>query len=385
MKSFFLHLIILLGAISALSACSDNLDFPEAEGNVAIVYWMGDNSLSSNAQEDIDELVRGKDNIPVNSKIIIYADMINTNPVIYQLDAQNGLQIWKEFTKEQDCTDSLTMLNNLREIVKAFPAKNYGLTFGAHGTGMGIKQRRALGPDQSNKENWMNVPTLRGVLEHLPHMKYVFFDVCFMQSIEVVYELRKVTDWVIGSPAEIPASGAPYSIITEELCKGNIEGIVEKYSNYYPIGSYSGVVLSATKCSETELGNLAGNTRQYIEKIFANRQTISTSDIRAIQKYSSDFSSYTYCLDINSAMARILPNGDYNQWKESFEKAVPIRNAKEGRWYARACDNATIYDEEHFGGISMYIPLDSDEGNKRNAELKHYQWYKAAGWNKTGW
>ena len=33
----------------------------------------------------------------------------------------------------------------------------------------------------------------------------------------------------------------------------------------------------------------------------------------------------------------------------------------------------------------MYIPLDSNEGERKNPELRHYQWYKAAGWNRTGW
>ena len=383
MKLKFIHLFIFIGTIWALSACSDSMEFPEGDGNVAIVYWMGDNSLSDNAQKDIEELMRGRENIPADSKIIIYADKADMKPVIYQLDAMNGLQIWKELPKEQDCTDSLTMLKNLRDIIMAFPAKKYGLIIGAHGTGMQITRRRALGPDQSNRENWMNIPTLRGVLEHLPHMSYIFFDVCFMQGIEVAYELRNVTDWVISSPAEIPAPGAPYHLMTAELCNGDINGIVEKYSNYYPVGNYTGVVLSAAKCSE--LQTLALSTRQYLEQRFANRQTITEDDIRAIQRYSSEFASYTYCLDMNSAMARILQEEDYLQWLESFNRAMPIRNARNDRWFARFCDKPVIYDKEHFGGISMYIPLDSNEGERKNPELRHYQWYKAAGWNRTGW
>lgn len=383
MKLKILHLFIFIGTIWALSACSDSMEFPEGDGNVAIVYWMGDNTLSDNAQADIEELVRGKENIPADSKIIIYVDKTDQKPVIYQLDAQNGLQIWKELSREQDCTDSLTILTNLRDIVMAFPAKKYGLTLAAHGTGMGIMRRRALGPDQSNRENWMNIPTLRGVLERLPHMSYVFFDACFMQGIETAYELRTVTDWVIGSPAEIPAPGAPYQTMTAELCNGDINGIVEKYSSYYPAGIYTGVVLSAVRCSE--LPNLAMSTRQYLEQKFASRQTVTIDDIKAIQRYSSEFSSYTYCMDMNSIMARILQEEDYLQWLESFNRAVPVRIAKEGRWFARFCDKPSIYDKEHFGGISMYIPMDGNEGAAKNAELKHYQWYKAAGWNRTGW
>lgn len=388
MKLKLLYLFIYIGTVFAFSACSDNLEFPDDSDtyeSVAIVYWMGDNGLSSNAQKDINELVQGKDSIPADSKIIIYADMRNTNPVIYQLDAQNGLQIWKEFTKEQDCTDSLTMLNNLREIVNAFPAKNYGLTFGAHGSGWVWRQRRALGPDYSHSDKYLNIPTLRGILEKLPHFSYIFFDVCFMQCIEVAHELRKQTDWIIGSPAEIPAPGAPFHLITKALCECNPSGIIDGYNDYYPVGNYTGTLLSAVDCSKLE--NLAASTSQYIKSYFADRHTIGNGITQDIQRYSTTFSdNYTYYYDMSSAMHKILSEEEYNEWFGAFEMAVPIRKYNTGEWYSPSiCNYPYLYDDEHFGGISMYIPKDGADGNQKNAELQHYQWYKDAGWDQTGW
>ena len=390
MKLKLLYLFIYIGTVLGFSACSDDGPLGPDGGtyeSVAIMYWMGDNSLSAWAEDDINELVQGKDNIPANSKIIIYADEANAFPVIYQLDAENGLQVWKQYTQEEDCTDSLTLLNNLKTIVKNFPAKSYGLTFGAHGSGWVWRQRRALGPDNSHSGNYLNVPTLRGVLEHLPHFSYVFFDVCFMQCIEVAYELRDVTDWVIGSPAEIPNPGAPYHIIEEAMCKGDALGIVEGYGNYYPVTYkgvyYNGALISAAKCSE--LDNLATTTANYIKNVFDNRQTISYNETWSIQKYSSEFSSYTFCYDMNSAMYNILSTEEYNLWVEGFNIAVPMRKANSGQWKAGHCNNPTIYDPDHFGGISMYIPQDGSNGNIKNAELQYYQWYKDAGWDQTGW
>ena len=388
MKLKLLYLFIYIGTVFAFSACSDNLEFPDDSDtyeSVAIVYWMGDNSLSSYAEKDIEELVQGKEGIPANSKIVIYVDKANAFPVIYQLDAENGLQVWKEYTEEEDCTDSLTLLKNLRTIVKNFPANNYGLTFGSHGSGWVWRQRRALGPDNSHSGNYLNIPTLRGVLEQLPHLNYVFFDVCFMQCIEVAYELRNVTDWVIGSPAEIPKPGAPYNTITKALCKGDVYGIVEDYNSAYPTDRFKGIILSAVKCNEME--HLAAATRTYVSSFFSNRQTITNSEGMEIQKYSSlgYFSTYTCCYDMNSAMHHILDAEDYEAWFEKFDKAVPIREPNSGSWTAGYCDDPTIYDPDHFGGISMYIPKDGADGNQKNAELQHYQWYKDAGWDQTGW
>lgn len=394
MKLKILYLIIFIGTIFSFFACSDSIEFPDEPDiyeSVAIVYWMGDNSLSSYAENDIEELKQGKNNIPTDCKIVIYADKINSFPVIYHLDAKNGLQVWKQFTQEEDCTDSLTLLNNLKSIVQRFPAKKYGLTFGSHGSGWVWQQRRALGPDYSHSDNYLNIPTLRGILEKLPHFSYIFFDVCFMQSIEVAYELRNETDWIIGSPAEIPSAGAPYHLITEALCNGDVFSIVENYDNYYPIGSYKGVLLSALDCSK--LDNFSTTTGMYIEKAFSDRQTISPLLAQEIQKYSTLFSYYTYCYDMNSAMSKILPPEDYESWINSFNEVVPLRKPNIGSWTTSfniktssyICNNPNIYDLEHFGGISMYFPKDDYEGNIMNTELQHYQWYKAVGWDKTGW
>lgn len=388
MKARFTHLIIFIWTILAFSACTDSIEIPdEPEESVAIIYWMGDNNLTSWAEDDIAELVKGKDNIPANSRIVIYVDKASSKPAIYQLDAKNGLKLWKQFKEEQDCTDSLTLLTNLRDIIQNFPARKYGLTFGAHGSGMVMKQRRALGPDNSPSINYLNIPTLKGVLEQLPHLSYIFFDVCFMQSIEVAYELRNQADWIIGSPAEIPNPGAPYHIIEKDLCTGNVQGIVSGYDGYYPLSyngvDYKGTLLSAVDCSQ--LTNLVNSTRQHIENTFANRQTLESNMTQEIQKYSSEFSSYTYCYDMNSAMHKILSEDDYNNWAEAFKKAVPIREYNIGRWTAGHCSNPNIYDQDHFGGITMYIPQEGTEGEIKNKDLRDYQWYKDAGWDQTGW
>ena len=113
MKSKLLHIIVLVGICLTFFSCSDDTEpEPKHYENVAIIYWMGDNSLSSWAEADIKELVAGKDDIPDSSTIIIYVDLANTTPIIYQLDRKEGLKVWKQYTVEEDCTDSLTLLNN---------------------------------------------------------------------------------------------------------------------------------------------------------------------------------------------------------------------------------------------------------------------------------
>lgn len=48
-------------------------------------------------------------------------------------------------------------------------------------------------------------------------MEYILFDDCYMSSIEVAYELKDVTKYLIGSTSEMMAYGMPYAAIGEYL------------------------------------------------------------------------------------------------------------------------------------------------------------------------
>ncbi len=351
--------------------------------NTAIVYMIGEEpDLGDALESDIQEMVNGKDDIPDNSRIVVYIDKANSTPVIYQIDAKHGKRTWKTFETDEDCTDSLTMLRNLKHIVEYFPARHYGLTVSAHGTGWLFKnrmRRKAIGYDTTNGTKWLNIPTLRGVLEQLPHTRYVLFDVCFMQTVEVAYELRNVTDWIIGGPAEIPGTGAPFHLITRAMANGDVDGIVDRYGSYYPDGVYLGVLLSAVKCDEME--KLAEATRQYVTEKFAGRSYAEQTYY--VQKYSSYPSAYTYCYDMNSLMYNIINEEEYTAWAEVFRQAVPLRNMGKGRWTAGFCGRNEVYDAEHYGGITMFVPESYTEG--KMDDMRKLQWYEAVGWDTTGW
>lgn len=57
----------------------------------------------------------------------------------------------------------------------------------------------------------MNIPDFHDVLlSSFPRpLKFILFDSCSMQAVEVAYELRDCAEYFIGSPTEIPGPGAP--------------------------------------------------------------------------------------------------------------------------------------------------------------------------------
>ena len=399
MKQWFLYIIILYN-VFLLSGCHDNLELPidptpqpraEAERTV-ILYMAADNTLYSAVRKDTAEMVLGKDQIPEDVNFFIYMDD-KSLPAVYELSAKGGLQLWKRYEEEQCSTDSLTMLSVLREIEQMFPARHYGLSMWSHATGWAPERngvrRNTFGKDESSGTasadlpDEMEIPVLRGVLAQLPRFDYIFFDACFMQCIEVAYELRDVTDWMVGSPAEIPGPGAPYDKIMSALCSADVYGIVRGYDSGYPLSPYTGVLLSVIDC--TKLDALAEATGRLLTPSFMERAEPSTL---GFQPYSTTISKYTYCFDMRTTMRRLLSDEDYTAWMEVFDEAVPLRTLSDTHtWYANTSTVSRVYDPGCYGGVSMFVPLETYDlnGCGWNNDFRRTAWYAATGWEQTGW
>ena len=87
-------------------------------------------------------------------------------------------------------------------------------------------------------------------------MEYILFDDCYMSSIEVAYELRNVTDYLIASASEIMAYGMPYAVIGEYLLDdSDFQAVCDGFYDFYSTYSMPYGTLAVTVCAELE--NLA--------------------------------------------------------------------------------------------------------------------------------
>lgn len=66
-------------------------------------------------------------------------------------------------------------------------------------------------------------------------MQYIMFDDCYMSTIEVAYDLREVTHYLIGCTSEIMAYGMPYNKMWKELSSisPNYQQITDIFYNFY--------------------------------------------------------------------------------------------------------------------------------------------------------
>lgn len=93
------------------------------------------------------------------------------------------------------------------------------------------------------------------------HTEYILFDACYMSSVEVAYELKDVTHYLIASPTEVISYGFPYITMGKHLLgtpnyKGIADSFISFYSSYYlPYGT-----VAVTDC--TQLDDLAAIAQQ---------------------------------------------------------------------------------------------------------------------------
>lgn len=371
--------IVFLSVLAV--ACHDDIKLPPATlKHVVVVYMMAENSLSSPyATNDLNEMRQAAPVIPDSCALVVYIDEARSDqqPRIIMFD-RNGEHLVYQYRNDPISTDSTTMQQVLSIVKANYPAEHYGLVMWSHGTGWLPQQKapkRTIGIDNGNNTylntgTEMEVTTLANILRNSGcKWDYVMFDACFMQCVEVAYELRDVVDWCIGSPAEIPGNGAPYHSIIGELFldSDNAWQIARKYYEYYEFNK--GLVISAIKTDEME--QLAEVTAPLLATL------PQYPDTEGVQIYVIDgrepawFPNYH---DMGSAMNHWLSTDDYTTWLTALKRAVPYSYATT-RWDTsfRVWYTPNLTDPDHVACVSMYIP---SENNQHNEHYTSTSWYK---------
>lgn len=399
--------------VTLLASCSDGDEvLPMPAGlprqqlkQTVIVYMAGENTLASFTASDSLEIAAALPMIDDSSRVVVYIDDARSSRICAGTNT-TPLQTVYTFPDNVCSTDSTQMDAVLSHIFTTYPAEHYVMVLWSHASGWVFQhaaakvRRNSFGIDNSRRSSLnsglqMDIPTLAGVLSHHPHLDYIFFDACFMQCVEVAYELRHVADYVAGSPAEIPGDGAPYDLMIPQMARPDasaeeqLQDALNAYSAYYGSGpgykTYHGVELSAIRTAM--LPQLAEATRQHVTTLFGERTTANTTDV---QRYcpSANSTTYTEFFDMQHTMYTLLPESDYDSWEQAYEQAVPIK-VLTPQWYTALVGFdgkfCSIIDEAHTGAVSMFVPNDVYAARRWTDSYKQLQWAIDTDFDSTGW
>jgi hypothetical protein len=392
--------------MTAKSSETMNFNQYAAAERTVLVYLAGKNNLSQLLQTNLEQMKAGSRRIGNNTLLVfVRRDIQGEKPWLARIsngeltDSVSLDDMGIGTSNIQACNPEL-MEQVLRYAYSHYPASDYGLVLGGHSTGWLIEQEpsntRAFGVDNgdgytysSKNKRWINVPTIARVLEHVPHLKFIFADCCNFMCLETMYELRHATDYIIGSPAEIPAEGAPYEQIIPSLFEKNT--FYSSIIDIYHRTRNGEVPLSAVKTSAMD--QLASATRYALDIVQAKNGN-GYADTQGLIHYGYSASSidfhqeYNLFYDAGDFFRSQLSESDYRLWKQALDEAV-VEKRFTKQWRTCMTWRYTYSDfemtEERYHGVSMYIPQDpnTEYGQyyaQNNEDIKQLKWYQSVGW-----
>ena len=395
---------MLVGCLSLFlfSACEKE-DGPSVGPveRVVLMYIAGDNSLSEKypfPTKDLDEVREGMKQVPASFLYFAYVDTNSDGSRLLKFRNVGGT-VREEVVKEYGDRNSVGMTET-QEVFNdvfgnpAYQADSYGLIYWSHGDGWipyPLPSNRWIGQDTGNGDNRMNLSELKEILATAPHLDFLMFDACFMQSIEVAYELRDYADYIIASPTETPGPGAPYDAIMPYLAQAGASvsmanAYFEAYNVLYDDGkgiSNANWTGGASICAlrTAKLESLAVLTAQLLPEAEADVDALRRTVFDYDQRDPDDwFESHIGYYDWAQLMQALLDEADYATWRQAYDEAVAYWNTTPENYSGIYVG---MFSMQGTNGVTHYIP--ESVASPRAEAYRSLEWYGAAGLSKLGW
>ncbi|SBW06504.1 clostripain-related cysteine peptidase [uncultured Dysgonomonas sp.] len=365
-SKIFKSAIIILTAILSVSCIYDE-DMPPAN-RIILVYLGGDNSLSDEVYEKIEAIRLGwnKDN---EGKLLIYSDPSDASPQLIEIcTCHKGNPIIEiiHTYEEENSADSKVFGHIINEVKVMYPAPSYGLILFSHASGW-LPQETLKNPKSVLNDNKQEMD-ITDFANAIPDscFDFIIFEACFMAGIEVAYELKDKTDYILASSAEIVSPG--FTEIYKQSAidylfesSANLKGFAQSAFNYF--SSQSGFLNSATlsiiKTSELDaLGNI-------VKKSY---NTDKTFDIGTIQH----FDRYTYHLffDFEDYFSSYLETEIQRlELSEAINSCIIYKAAT-----PLFMDGYNGFEIKRHSGLTTYI--EQEQFPYLNTEYQKLKWYR---------
>lgn len=387
-------------ATCSFFACSKEDDAPViippyAESRTVMMYMVAENSLNENVDADVREILLGMDNdtLKAGDRLVIYVDDVSL-PRIYVVDKNtkatklSELDPVKKYEEDMNSSSAQQLATFIDYAMLHYPADSYGLVMWSHASGWipssyAGDRRKSFGVDngRNSSSNYlsghqMNIDDMADALDNVLQGKtldFIFFDACLMQNIEVAYELRHATKYVIAPPSEILSSGANYKMMVTAMMRENdyVDQMLSAYYQAY-VNTFYGVVISAIKTEG--LDELAAKTRTIVAAHKSEMLGLDTSSLQNYFLYPTWSSSIPDFLDMQGIMLKILDDAEFAQWKDLTSTMITCKHA--GKWYSQHPRKTLPIDDNQCCGVTMFIPFEK-YGSSFNEDYLNTSWAKA--------
>lgn len=384
-RLFILSIVIPL----ILSACHKSSAEEEQENaKTVFVYMPYSNNLTEEFKTNLSDFESAINQIGglTGRRVIVFFANSKSSANMFEIIYNAGKcsrDTLKAYTAI-DCTQESGLASIIADIKSFAPAEKYSMIIGGHGMGWlpvgtspsrtadqmkyhwdnanGLKTRFFGG---TSAETQTEISTLVNSLRNNGvKTDYIMFDDCYMSSLEVAYELREVTDYLIACPTEIMAYGMPYEKLGKYLLSDNpdYEAICNTFYDFYSTYKYPYGTIAVTNCSQ--LDKLAE-----LMKTANGLYTLDESSSSEIQRMDG----YTPVLfyDYGDFVKKLCANdsGFMTQFNSLLNDAVPYKAHTE-EYYSTWIEAVPI---NAYSGITTSEP----STNACASSYKNTSWYKA--------
>lgn len=354
------------------------VDPPEEEepekiktSRTVLVYMVATNNLGSWGEDaqDMKEMQQAAQEGGLrDGRLILYHAAYNGDVMLKEITA-TGIDTLKVYEGDIISVSAKQMQAVISDVKELAPAKDYGLVLWSHASGWlqdGLAEvdpapqngLRSYGQDNSKK---MNISTLANCLSG-KDFSFIYFDCCYMGSVETLYQLRDVTKTAVAAPTEIALDGMPYHLnvpcfFAEEA--DMVGAATNTFDFYYPSYKPNDCPLSIAVVNMSALEDLALVTKE----IYLNA-TECYPDGYNPQRFT--IASTCYYFDLEDYVKTLCTDPElWDQWLQAMQQAILYKANAESIW--------GTYPLDRFGGLSTYIPTQESDFEKKGYNT--LEWY----------
>ena len=395
-------------------SCSngDSPDGPDVPvtpvGQTVFMFFPWSNNLLSDFRrtvEDMQTVVAQRS--MKDERIMVFMATSEREAVLFELKKQNGQCLTDTLRRYSDrpFTSRQWLTSLFSEVMTLAPASRYGMVVGCHGLawvpvqGQRNAQKRLGSQERIDEEDNLykkeridkegddlmhfevqGPVTTRFIGGTYPetqiettdladamadaglHTEYILFDACYMSSVEVAYELKDVTHYLIASPTEVLSYGFPYITMGKHLLgTPNYKGIADSFISFYSSYNLPYGTVAVTDC--TQLDALAAIAQQINA---AATEQLVPNGVQIMDGYSPTlFYDLGHLMSLKDAGTVLTA-----AFAEQLEKTVPYKGHT-GQYFTTLKDAPV--DIKHYSG------LNTSQGslNHMADRLSETAWYKA--------
>lgn len=375
-----LALIIIVGAFALCSvSCNDEVDKPtppviEETGRTVLVYMLSSNNGlgASNPYDydiqDLNEMAKAAREGDIrDGRLIVFHSSSNGKQILKEVTSDGSIDTLKIYDTDIVPQSAERMTEVLDDMTEISPARDYGLILWGHGTGWiedglteDVKsdiQTYSYGSENGDSRK-MNITSLASVLEGRG-FSFVYFDCCYMASVEVAYQLRNVTPLLVVYPTEILAYGMPYDQNVKHFFAAEPE--LEKAARN-TFDFYDSMTNQRYRICTVSVINTAG-----LDRLAAATRAIYESNSTGVpagytpQRYTTASTHY-YC-DFGGYIGALKADDEKRaEFKAALDDVVILELATEKIW-------GTLSITEHSGLSTFIMSSDNDAFNKNYNRL----------------